>query len=94
MIVARKHDDSAPKASVLSGWSPGADGHPMVLACHAVVIGYPSGTGNDLKMTLEFVSQLLGIENELMNNLVGEGRLSKLFQEVSRRESEGAAKTK
>lgn len=29
-----------------------------------------------------------------MNNLVGEASFSKLFQEVSRRESEGAAKTK
>lgn len=37
----------------------------MVLACHAVAIGYPSGTGNDLKMTLSFVVRLLGIENAL-----------------------------
>lgn len=58
----------------------------MVLAYHAVAIGYPSETGNGLKTTLEFVGRPLRTENELINTLFGEVSLSRLCQGVPRRE--------
>lgn len=41
----------------------------MVLASHAVVIGYSSGTGNDLAIIVEFVGRPLGTGNALVITL-------------------------